>query len=88
MKKLVADFYEMLENTIGDPPDGVDFTFVSEVIQYDEDNSKKKKVERRLLPYYRWPKHPHESFFVIEEYIFKLENSFNFSSAYSNNFCS
>ena len=73
MKKLVADFYEMLENTIGDPPDGVDFTFTSEVVQQDEDDSKKKKVIRRLIPNYRWPLNPDEPFITIEKYVSKLK---------------
>ena len=72
MKKLVADFYEMLENTIGDPPDGVDFTFTSEVVQQDEDDSTKKRVERRLIPYYRWLINDNNPIIGIEEYVSKL----------------
>jgi len=73
MKKLVADFYEFLSNTIGDPPDGVDFTFTSEVVQHDEDNSERKRVERRLIPQYRWPVNQDEPFITIEKYISKLK---------------
>ena len=73
MKKLVADFYANLENTIGDPPDWVDFTFHSEVVQYDEDDSKKKKVVRKLIPTYRWPVNPDAPHIIIEEYITKLK---------------
>ena len=72
MKKLVADFYTMLENTIGDPPDGVDFTFSSEVVQYDEDDSTKKRVERRLIPSFRWPIRENDPIIGIEEYVSKL----------------
>ena len=72
MKKLVADFYTMLENTIGDPPDGVDFTFSSEVVQYDEDDSTKKRVERRLIPSFRWPIRDNDPIIGIEEYVSKL----------------
>ena len=73
MKKLVADFYTMLENTIGDPPDGVIFSFSSEVVQHDEDDSKKKRVERRLVPNYKWLIDEDEPFIVIEKYISKLK---------------
>ena len=73
MKKLVADFYTMLENTIGDPPDGVDFTFTSEVVQQDEDDSKKKKVIRRVIPNYRWLIDEDEPFITIEKYVAKLK---------------
>ena len=73
MKKLVADFYEMLENTIGDPPDGVDFTFTSEVVQQDEDDSKKKKIIRRLIPDCRWLIDEDEPFITIEKYVSKLK---------------
>ena len=76
VKKLITDFYNMLENTIGDPPDGIDFTFSSEVVQYDEDDSTKKRVERRLIPNYRWPLNPDEPFIVIEEYVAKLKKMF------------
>ena len=73
MKKLVDDFYKFLEETIGDPPDGVIFEFNSEVVQQDEDDSKKKKVIRRLIPNYRWPLNPDEPFITIEKYISKLK---------------
>ena len=76
VKKLIADFYNVLENTLGDPPDGIDFTFSSEVVQYDEDDSTKKRVERRLIPNYRWPLNPDEPFIVIEEYVTKLKKMF------------
>ena len=73
MKKLVADFYEYLEETIGDPPDGIDFTFTSIVEQTDEDDSTKKEVKRRLIPNYRWPLNPEEPFITIEKYVSKLK---------------
>jgi hypothetical protein len=73
MKKLVADFYTMLENTIGDPPDGVDFTLSSEVVQYDEDDSTKKRVERRVIPSFRWPIRDNDLIIGIEEYVSKLK---------------
>jgi hypothetical protein len=73
MKKLVADFYEFLEKNIGDPPDGIIFDFISEVAQIDEDDSKKKKVIRRLIPKYKWPLNPDEPFITIEEYVSKLK---------------
>ena len=74
MKKLVADFYTMLENTIGDPPDGIIFDFSSEVVQQDEDDSKKKKVIRRLIPTYKWLIDKDVPFITIEKYIAKLKN--------------
>ena len=61
---------------IGPASDGVDFTFSSEVVQYDEDDSTKKRVERRLIPNYRWPLNPDEPFIVIEEYVTKLKKMF------------
>ena len=73
MKKLVADFYELLEKSIGDPPDGIIFDFNSEVVQQDEDDSKKKKVIRKLIPNYRWPLNPAEPFITIEKYVAKLK---------------
>ena len=76
VKKLIAEFYNVLENTLGDPPDCIDFTFSSEVVQYDEDDSTKKRVERRLIPNYRWPLNPDEPFIVIEEYVTKLKKMF------------
>ena len=78
MKKLVANFYEFLEDTIGDPPDGVDFTFSSEVAQHDEDDSKKKSVTRNLIPIdFKWPNNPNENYIIIEEYISKLKKLFD-----------
>ena len=74
MKKLVADFYTMLENTLGDPPDGIIFDFSSEVVQQDEDDSKKKKVIRRLIPTYKWLIDKDVPFITIEKYIAKLKN--------------
>ena len=74
MKKLVADFYDMLESTIGDPPDGIIFDFSSEVVQQDEDDSKKKKVIRRLIPTYKWLIDKDVPFITIEKYIAKLKN--------------
>jgi len=73
MKKLVDDFYKFLEETIGDPPDGVIFEFNSEVVQHNEDDSTKKMVERRLIPNYKWPMNPDEPFITIEEYIAELK---------------
>ena len=73
MKKLIANFYERLESSIGDPPDGVDFIFSSYVQQFDEDDSTKKRVERILIPNYKWPLNPKEPFITIEKYIAKLE---------------
>jgi len=75
MKKLVANFYEFLGNTIGDPPDGIDFSFTSEVVQYGEDDSKKKGVERKIIPTYKWPINSEESYVIIEEYISKLHGA-------------
>ncbi len=73
MKKLVADFYKFLEETIGDPPDGLEFSFTSVVEQSDEDDSTKKNVERKIIPTYRWPLNPPEPFITIEEYVSKLK---------------
>ena len=73
MKKLVADFYKFLEETIGDPPDGLEFSFTSVVEQSDEDDSTKKNVERKIIPTYRWPINPNEPFITIEEYVSKLK---------------
>ena len=71
MEKLVGDFFKKLSNTIGDPPDGIDFTFGSFVDQSYEDNRDKKKIERKLMVDYRWLSG--ESFVHIDEYIPKLK---------------
>jgi hypothetical protein len=74
MKKLVAEFYGVLERSLGDPPDGIDFTFATEVVQYDEDDSKKKRVERKLKVFYRWMKGPDDDPLKnVESYADKLK---------------
>ena len=65
--------YKFLEETIGDPPDGLEFSFTSVVEQSDEDDSTKKNVERKIIPTYRWPINPNEPFITIEEYVSKLK---------------
>ena len=78
VKKLIADFYNVLENTLGDPPDGIDFTFSSEVVQYDEDDSKKKRVERKLKVFYRWMKGPPDDPLKnVEVYVAKMDKIFD-----------
>ena len=76
LKKLVNEFYEMLENTIGDPPDGVSFTFGTYVQQYDEDDSRKKRVERRLLPDFQYLIQQDCDLHVIKEYVTNLKKLF------------
>ena len=77
-KKLVNDFYSELERTIGDPPDGIDFTFATEVVQYDEDDSKKKRVERKLKVFYRWMKGPPDDPLKnVEVYVAKMDKIFD-----------
>ncbi len=74
MKKLVSEFYSVLERSLGDPPDGIDFTFATEVVQYDEDDSKKKRVERKLKVFYRWMKGPEDDPLKnVESYADKLK---------------
>ena len=51
----------------------MDFTFSSYVQQFDEDDSTKKRVERILIPNYKWPLNPEEPFITIEKYVSKLE---------------
>ena len=45
---LPDDLYDELENTIGEPPDGIFFNFTTQVTQCNEDN-RNKEVERRLI---------------------------------------
>ncbi len=47
-KKMITNFYDELENTIGEPPDGIFFNFTTQVTQCNEDN-RNKEVERRLI---------------------------------------
>ena len=50
---MVVDFYDKLSRNIGDPPDGISFTFGTKVTRHQPDN-KKRWVERELLPSVRW----------------------------------
>jgi len=53
IKDMVVDFYDKLSRNIGDPPDGISFTFGTKVTRHQPDN-KKRWVERELLPSVRW----------------------------------
>ena len=44
---MITNFYDKLENTIGEPPDGIYFDFATTVIQYNED-TRNKEVKREL----------------------------------------
>ena len=58
----------VLEDNLGDPPDGVGFNFESVVVQYDEDSSK-KMVERRIIPHPSWLIDPDHEIPTIQQYV-------------------
>jgi hypothetical protein len=77
IKELVLEFYNELESTIGDPPDGIFFTFSTEVTNYNKHN-RNKQVIRELIASVKW----NERSIIIDEYINKLKKLFptwNFS---------
>jgi hypothetical protein len=77
IKELVLEFYNELESTIGDPPDGIFFTFSTKVTNYNKHN-RNKQVIRELIASVKW----NERSIIIDEYINKLKKLFptwNFS---------
>ena len=70
-KKMIMDFYNKLEKTIGDPPDGITFSFNTTVMNYDED-SRDKKVQRELITGVSWK----EDSITINGYVKKLKKLF------------
>ena len=66
-KKMITDFYTKLENTIGEPPDGLGFLFNTQVVNYNEDN-RHKLVQRELGVSVRWE----EESIIITDYVKKL----------------
>ena len=70
-KQMIATFYEYLEDTIGEPPDGITFTFTTAVRQYDGD-TRDKSVARELHPGVKW----NVENIIISEYVNKLKNLF------------
>ena len=72
-KKMITNFYDKLENTIGEPPDGVYFDFATTVIQYNED-TRNKEVKRELIASVDWIcGKKGDSSIVVEEYVEKLK---------------
>ena len=68
-KKLVAEFYKKLEDNIGEPPDGITFSFKTAVKQHKEDTVN-KSVARELEPSVSWE----EDSIIVSDYISKLKN--------------
>jgi hypothetical protein len=66
-KKMITDFYTKLENTIGEPPDGLGFLFNTQVVNYNEDR-RDKIVQRELGVSVRWE----EESIIITDYVKKL----------------
>ena len=66
-KKMITDFYTKLENTIGEPPDGISFLFNTKVVNHNEDN-RDKIVQRALDVSVRWE----EESIIITDYVKKL----------------
>ena len=48
-KPLIMEFYEKLENNIGDPPDGIDFAFKTAVFNYDKHTLSKRVVKELFV---------------------------------------
>ena len=67
----VSKFYEKLEKTIGDPPDGIIFSFLTEVYNYDK-HTVRMRAERKLTPSVKWQ----ERSIAIDRYISKLKKLF------------
>ena len=67
-KKLVAEFFKTLEDNIGEPPDGITFSFQTSVEQYNED-TRNKSVARILSPSVSWE----ENSVIISDYRSKLK---------------
>ncbi len=70
-KKMIIDFYDKLENNIGDPPDGITFSFNTVVINYNEDK-RNKKVQRELMTNIKCDGHS----IIIDNYLKKLKKLF------------
>ena len=71
VKDMVENFYDKLSKNIGDPPDGLAFTFATKVTRHQPDNTD-RWVERELLPSVRW-EHINPA---IALYIFRLRKLF------------
>ncbi len=54
-RQLVDNFYKKLEDTIGEPPSGIDFTFGTYTILINEDTPK-ERVEKVLVPSFKYAK--------------------------------
>ena len=78
IKKLIAEFFESLEeHGLGDLPDGIDIYFSTYVAQDDEDDSRKKRVKRVLLPRFTYLRNDIDPIITIYDYVPKLENFIN-----------
>ena len=67
-KKLIAEFYKNLEDSIGEPPDGITFSFKTAVKQHKEDTVN-KTVARELEPSVSWE----EDSIIVLDYVSKLK---------------
>ena len=67
-KKMIADFYDKLEKTVGEPPDGINFLFSTRVMNYNED-TRDKEVQRELVITLSFQEHS----ITIDNYIEKLK---------------
>tara|TARA_B100000029_G_scaffold17533_1_gene17952 strand:+ start:819 stop:2141 length:1323 start_codon:yes stop_codon:yes gene_type:complete len=67
-KKLIADFQNGLEELIGEPPDGITFSFSTQIATEDE-HEQSKRVKRELLVSIEFPDFHN---FKVQEY----ENNF------------
>ena len=78
IKKLIAEFFESLEeHGLGDLPDGIVIYFSTYVAQDDEDDSRKKRVKRVLLPRFTYLRNDIDPIITIYDYVPKLENFIN-----------
>jgi hypothetical protein len=68
VSKLVANFYKKLEDNIGDPPDGLTFTFQTITDSVDGD-TRNKVTERKLVPTFKYESTSN----IIEDYLKKLK---------------
>ena len=70
-KKLISEFYKKLEDNIGEPPDGITFSFKTSVQQHNEDTIN-KWVARELEAFVSWQ----EDSIIVSDYAIKLKNLF------------